>query len=54
MQEPVELFCLDDAEKQDMPDSAKRRNRIVAYIATFLVTFTLGTTEIFAPWYIVR
>lgn len=52
MQEQVELFCLDDAKKQDMPDSAKRRNRLVAYIATFLVTFTLGTTEIFAPWYI--
>ena len=52
MQESVELFCLDDAEKQDMPDTAKRRNRLVAYIATFLVTFTLGTTEIFAPWYI--
>ncbi len=52
MHEHVELFCLDDAEKQDMPVSAKRRNRLVAYIATFLVTFTLGTTEIFAPWYI--
>jgi len=52
MHEPVEPFCLDDAEKPDMPESAKRRNRLVAYIATFLVTFTLGTTEIFAPWYI--
>ncbi len=52
MHEPIELFCLDDAEKPDMPDSARRRNRLVAYIATFLVTFTLGTTEIFAPWYI--
>jgi len=52
MQETIEPFCMDDAEKQDMPDSAKKRNRLVAYIATFLVTFTLGTTEIFAPWYI--
>ena len=52
MQGPVEPFCLDDAEKPDMPESAKKRNRLVAYIATFLVTFTLGTTEIFAPWYI--
>ncbi|TFG32291.1 MFS transporter [Candidatus Thorarchaeota archaeon] len=52
MQGPVEPFCLDDAEKPDMPHSAKKRNRLVAYIATFLVTFTLGTTEIFAPWYI--
>lgn len=52
MHEPLEPFCLDDVEKPDMPESAKRRNRLVAYIATFLVTFTLGTTEIFAPWYI--
>ena len=52
MHEPLEPFCLDDDEKPDMPESAKRRNRLVAYIATFLVTFTLGTTEIFAPWYI--
>ncbi len=52
MHEPVEPFCLDDAEKPDMPEEAKQRNRLVAYIATFLVTFTLGTTEIFAPWYI--
>ena len=52
MHDPVEPFCLDDAEKPDMPEAAKRRNRLVAYIATFLVTFTLGTTEIFAPWYV--
>ncbi len=52
MHEPIEPFCLDDAEKPDMPEAAKRRNRLVAYIATFLVTFTLGTTEIFAPWYV--
>jgi MFS family permease len=52
MHEPVEPFCLDDVEKPDMPETAKQRNRLVAYIATFLVTFTLGTTEIFAPWYI--
>jgi len=52
MHEPLEPFCLDDDEKPDMPESSKKRNRLVAYIATFLVTFTLGTTEIFAPWYI--
>ncbi|TFH02382.1 MAG: MFS transporter [Candidatus Thorarchaeota archaeon] len=52
MHEQLEPFCLDDDEKPDMPESAKKRNRLVAYIATFLVTFTLGTTEIFAPWYI--
>jgi MFS family permease len=52
MYEPFEPFCLDDDEKPDMPEFAKRRNRFVAYIATFLVTFTLGTTEIFAPWYV--
>jgi MFS family permease len=52
MHELSETFCLDDDEKPDMPESAKRRNRLVAYIATFLVTFTLGTTEIFAPWYV--
>jgi len=48
----MEPFCLDVDDKPDMPESAKRRNRLVAYIATFLVTFTLGTTEIFAPWYV--
>lgn len=52
MFEPPEPFCLDDDEKPDMPESVKRQNRFVAYIATFLVTFTLGTTEIFAPWYV--
>jgi len=52
MHEPLEPFCLDDDDKPDMPESSKKRNRLVAYIATFLVTFTLGTTEIFAPWYI--
>ncbi|MFW9806892.1 MAG: MFS transporter [Candidatus Thorarchaeota archaeon] len=52
MYEPAEPFCLDNDAKADMPESAKNRNRIVAYIATFLVTFTLGTTEIFAPWYV--
>jgi len=52
MHEPLEPFCLDDDEKPDMPESSKKRNRLVAYVATFLVTFTLGTTEIFAPWYI--
>jgi MFS family permease len=29
----------------------KRRTRTVGYILTFLSTFSLGITEIFAPWY---
>lgn len=51
MFDPSEPFCIDDTEKVDMPLSNKRRNRLVGYISAFLVTFTLGTTEIFAPWY---
>jgi MFS family permease len=35
--------CLSDAEK--------RRARTVGYVLTFLTTFSLGVTEIFAPWY---
>ena len=49
--QPVEPFCLGDDDSVDLPAASKRRNRIVGYIATFMVTFTLGTTEIFAPWY---
>ena len=48
MQEP---FCTDAEGEVDLPLAAKQRNRIIGYITTFLVTFTLGTTEIFAPWY---
>lgn len=51
MTQPVEFFCLGDDEAVDLPSASKRRNRIIAYVSTFLVTFTLGTTEIFAPWY---
>ncbi|MFQ5831700.1 MAG: MFS transporter [Candidatus Thorarchaeota archaeon] len=48
LQEP---FCLDDSAETDLPAAAKRRNRLVAYLTTFLVTFSIGTPEIFAPWY---
>lgn len=51
MTQPHEPFCLDTPKQIDMPESSKVRNRAVGYIATFLVTFVLGTTEIFAPWY---
>ncbi|MGM0687018.1 MAG: MFS transporter, partial [Promethearchaeati archaeon] len=38
--------------KGDMlSDSDKRQIRIVGYILTFMATFSLGVTEIFAPWY---
>jgi len=47
-----EPFCLDsDSSESDIPLASKRRNRLIGYLTTFLVTFTLGTTEIFAPWY---
>ncbi|MHA1908362.1 MAG: MFS transporter, partial [Candidatus Thorarchaeota archaeon] len=36
-------LCLSEPEK--------KRARIVGYVLTFLATFSLGTTEIFAPWY---
>ncbi len=51
MTQPIEPFCLGDDDSVDLPASSRRRNRLVGYISTFLVTFTLGTTEIFAPWY---
>ncbi|MGQ4912268.1 MAG: MFS transporter [Candidatus Thorarchaeota archaeon] len=51
MTEAYERFCVDSDGLVDLPDSKKQRNRLVGYLITFLVTFTLGTTEIFAPWY---
>lgn len=52
MHQTREPFCLDsDSSESDIPFASKRRNRLVGYLTTFLVTFTLGTTEIFAPWY---
>ena len=36
---------------QCLSDSAKKRIRMVAYLITFLSTFSLGVTEIFASWY---
>ncbi|MHA2379899.1 MAG: MFS transporter [Candidatus Thorarchaeota archaeon] len=52
MHQTREPFCLDtDTGESDIPLASKRRNRLIGYLATFLVTFTLGTTEIFAPWY---
>ena len=50
-QESYEPFCLDVEGEPDLPDSTKKRNRIIGYIASFLVVFTLGTTEVFASWY---
>jgi len=46
-----EMFCLDEEGEPDLPQIAKKRNRLVGYLITFLVTLTLGTTEIFASWY---
>ena len=46
-----EQFSLDKEGTVDITDNVKRRNRLVGYVLTFFVTFTLGTTEIFAPWY---
>ena len=48
---PYELFCLDDEAEIDLPYEIKKQNRIVGYVITFLVVFTVGTTEIFASWY---
>ncbi len=50
-QESYEPFCLDVEEEPDLPDATKKRNRIIGYIVSFLVVFTLGTTEVFASWY---
>jgi len=50
-QESYDPFCLDVEGEPDLPDATKKRNRIVGYIASFLVVFTLGTTEVFASWY---
>jgi MFS family permease len=46
-----EMFCLDEEGEPDLPQMAKKRNRLVGYLISFLVTITLGTTEIFASWY---
>jgi len=46
-----EMFCLDEEGEPDLPQMIKKRNRLVGYLITFLVTLTLGTTEIFASWY---
>lgn len=34
-----------------LSEPEKKRARIVGYLLTFMATFSLGTTEIFAPWY---
>ena len=54
MTELVEEFCFDKPGSPDLTLDAKKRNRIVGYIVTFLTVFTLGTTEIFASWYSTR
>lgn len=54
MHEPCEPFCLDVDGEPDLTPEIRRKNRVVGYIATFLVVFVLGTTEIFASWYVFR
>jgi MFS family permease len=49
--ENPEIFCLDEEGEPDLPQIAKKRNQLVGYVIAFLVTLTLGTTEIFASWY---
>jgi MFS family permease len=49
--ETTEMFCLDVEGEPDLSSVAKRKNRLIGYVITFLVTLTLGTTEIFASWY---
>ena len=49
--ETTEMFCLDIEGEPDLPSIAKKKNRLIGYVITFLVTLTLGTTEIFASWY---
>ncbi|MGY5861589.1 MAG: MFS transporter [Candidatus Thorarchaeota archaeon] len=50
-QESYEPFCLDVEGEPDLSDAVKKRNRTIGYITSFLVVFTLGTTEVFASWY---
>jgi MFS family permease len=50
-EENTDIFCLDEEDEPSFPQIAKKRNRLVGYVITFLVTLTLGTTEIFASWY---
>ncbi|MFW9800936.1 MAG: MFS transporter, partial [Candidatus Thorarchaeota archaeon] len=52
MQDPSEPFCLDVEGGPDLSFDLKRRNRMVGYLTTFLVVMVLGTTEIFASWYV--
>jgi len=40
-----------DMETPPSSESARKRSRQVGYLLTFVATFSLGTTEIFAPWY---
>ncbi|MFX1331180.1 MAG: MFS transporter [Promethearchaeota archaeon] len=54
MHEPCEPFCLDVDGEPDLTPEIRRKNRVVGYITTFLVVFVLGTTEIFASWYVNR
>ncbi|MFX0053627.1 MAG: MFS transporter [Promethearchaeota archaeon] len=54
MHEPCEPFCLDVDGEPDLTPEIRKKNRIVGYITTFLVVFVLGTTEIFASWYVFR
>ncbi len=54
MHEPCEPFCLDVDGEPDLIPEIRKKNRVVGYITAFLVVFVLGTTEIFASWYVFR
>lgn len=54
MHEPCEPFCLDVDGEPDLTPDIRKKNRLVGYITSFLVVFVLGTTEIFASWYVFR
>ncbi|MEM4735202.1 MAG: MFS transporter [Candidatus Thorarchaeota archaeon] len=41
----------EQAQGGALSESQKRNMRVVAYALTVLATFSLGVTEIFAPWY---
>ncbi|MGD9382187.1 MAG: MFS transporter [Candidatus Thorarchaeota archaeon] len=54
MHEPCEPFCLDVDGEPDLTPEIRKKNRVVGYFTAFLVVFVLGTTEIFASWYVFR
>ncbi len=38
-------------DEECIPEKERQRARLVGYVLTILATFSLGVTEIFAPWY---